>query len=108
MRPAEELVLDGNALAGALGEVFVAEVTTARVTCAGCGADRHLATARWYRGAGEVLRCPACDAVLLRFVPAPGRCYLEFSGMACLELARPPAPAGQSAPHGAPPPSRPA
>ena len=89
MRPAEELVLDGNALAGALAEVFVAEVTTARVTCAGCGAVRHLATARWYHGAGEVLRCSGCGAVLLRFVSAPGRCYLELTGMSCLELARP-------------------
>lgn len=88
MRPAEELVLDGNAVAGPLAEVFVADVTMARATCAGCGAVRPLATARCYRGAGEVLRCPACDAVLLRFVLAPGRLYLELTGMSCVELAR--------------------
>lgn len=107
MRPAEELVLDGNALAGALAEVFVADVTTARVTCAGCGAVRHLATARCYRGAGEVLRCPGCDAVLLRLVVAPGRFYLELTGMSCVELARPSSSIVQSSLHGTSSPSRP-
>ena len=95
MRPAEELVLDGNALAGALSQVFVGDVTMVRATCAGCGAVRSLATARLYRGAGEVLRCSGCSAVLLRFVTAPGRIYLEFTGMRCVELASSPASAAQ-------------
>lgn len=106
MRPAEELVLDGNAVAGPLAEVFVADVTMARATCAGCGAIRPLATARCYRGAGEVLRCPACDAVLLRFVLAPGRLYLELTGMSCLELARPSSPADPPSHRGGSLPSR--
>ena len=95
MRPAEELVLDGNALAGALSQVFVSDVTTARVTCGACGGVRSLATARLYRAAGEVLRCSGCDAVLLRFVTAPGRIYLELTGMRCIELASPPTAAAQ-------------
>ena len=33
----DELTLDGNAAAGILQQVFAAEVTTARGTCAGCG-----------------------------------------------------------------------
>ena len=89
MRPAEELVLDGNALAGTLSQVFVSDVTTARVTCAGCAQVRSLATARLYRAAGAVLRCAGCDAVLLRLVTAPDRVYLELTGMRCVELARP-------------------
>lgn len=90
MRPAEELVLDGNALAGALSQVFVSDVTTARVTCTGCGAVGSLATARLYRAAGEVLRCSKCDAVLLQLVMAPDRIYLVWTGTRCLELASSP------------------
>jgi hypothetical protein len=85
----EELVLDGNALAGALSQLFLPELTDARATCAGCGAVRALGTARLYRGAGEVLRCVSCDAVLLRLVSAPGRVYLELTGIRCLELGSP-------------------
>lgn len=33
-----ELMLDGNAIAGLLQEVFAVEMTTAIGTCAGCGA----------------------------------------------------------------------
>ena len=95
MRPAEELVLDGNALAGALSQVFVSDVTMARVTCAVCAQVRRLATARLYRAAGEVLRCSECDAVLLRLVSAPGRVYLELTGIRCVELASPPTSAAQ-------------
>ena len=89
MRSAEELVLDGNALAGALSQVFVADMTTARITCGACSQDRMLATARLYRGAADVLRCTGCDAVLLRLVTAPGRVYLEMTGVRCLELTSP-------------------
>lgn len=95
MRPAEELVLDGNALAGVLSQVFVSDVTTAQVTCAGCGGIRSLATARLYRTAGEVLRCSGCGAVLLRLVSAPHRIYLELTGMRCIELASSPTTAAQ-------------
>lgn len=87
MRPAEELVLDGNALAGALSQVFVSDVTMARVTCAACAEVQSLAAARLYRAAGEVLRCSGCDGVLLRLVTAPDRIYLELTGIRSLELA---------------------
>ena len=33
----EALRLDGNAIAGTLGEVFVHEMTAARIACKGCG-----------------------------------------------------------------------
>jgi Family of unknown function (DUF6510) len=33
-----ELMLDGNAIAGLLQEVFAVQMTTAIGTCAGCGA----------------------------------------------------------------------
>lgn len=86
MRAAEELVLDGNALGGALTDLFVADATGARVTCDACGTRGALATARLYRGAGLVLRCVKCEAVLLRLVVAPGRTFVELTGIRCLEL----------------------
>jgi hypothetical protein len=89
MRRAEELVLDGNALAGALSQIFVSDVTTARVTCAACADIGSLGAARLYRAAGEVLRCSRCNAVLLRLTTAPDRIYLELTGMRCVELVRP-------------------
>jgi hypothetical protein len=89
MRPAEELVLDGNALAGTLSQVFVADMTTARVTCARCAQVQSFGTARLYRGAGDVLRCSECSGVLLRLVMAPDHIFLEMTGMRCVELPSP-------------------
>jgi len=87
MRPAEERVLDGNAVAGVLAQIFVPDSTRTRVTCSACTSVRDLAAARLYQGAGQVLRCPTCEAVLMRIVVAPGRTYLEVTGVRCLELA---------------------
>ena len=39
---ATDLRLDGNAVAGLLGEVFAAEMTSALETCDGCGATHAL------------------------------------------------------------------
>jgi hypothetical protein len=89
VKAAEELVLDGNALAGALAQIFVADSTGASVTCVACGRVRPLATARLYQGAGKVLRCAECDAILMRLVVAPGRTYLELTGIRCMELTSP-------------------
>jgi hypothetical protein len=33
----DELMVDGNAVAGMLGQVFTAEMTTATMTCGNCG-----------------------------------------------------------------------
>jgi hypothetical protein len=38
--------LDGNALGGRLSEVFMEEMTTARVTCGGCGIADDAASGR--------------------------------------------------------------
>ena len=37
---ADALRLDGNAAAGILSELFIPDLTSARATCAGCGAVR--------------------------------------------------------------------
>lgn len=74
MTDADDLVLDGNALAGVLASVFGgAEMTSATRGCASCGQRHPLAEHRLYRGAGWVLRCPGCDDVALTVVEDEAR-----------------------------------
>lgn len=79
--------VDGNAAAGALGEVFAVDLTAASGRCAGCGLVAVLARARAFgAGQGIVLRCPGCDGVLLRMARTPGRAVLDLRGLAHLEV----------------------
>ena len=84
----EELMLDGNAAAGTLEQIFNFEITTAVGTCANCGAVAELGRTNVYSPAiGIVVRCPACEGVLLRLSgTGEGRWWLEMSGVRCLEL----------------------
>jgi len=83
----EDLKLDGNAVAGVLGEVFALEVTAAQATCAGCAAINPIGRVDAYVNApGAVLRCPSCGQVVMRLVRGPGRYWLDLSGTRCLEL----------------------
>src|SRR4051812_41315067 len=58
--PTAEPHTDANSIAGLLQEVFVAEVTAARRVCQSCRETHPIGAHRLYRGAGYVLRCPAC------------------------------------------------
>lgn len=82
-----ELRLDGNALGGILGELFGAELTASPCVCAGCGAREALACLDVYVGAGIVVRCRHCEAVMMRIVQGSGRTWLDLSGTASLQLA---------------------
>jgi hypothetical protein len=86
MRSADEMMLDGNAAAGELARIFSAEITRAESTCAGCGSTHPLGTAHLFIGAGYVLRCTDCGSVLLRLVEAPGRLFIELTGVRLLEI----------------------
>lgn len=83
----DELMLDGNAVAGLLQEVFAVETTTAIGTCAGCGAAEAMGATHVFRGAGMVMRCPHCANVLVKIVKADGRLWIAFPGMQTLEVA---------------------
>lgn len=73
--------LDGNAAAGILSEVFAADLTTARATCANCGTTRTLgAVAVYAHGMGTVMRCSDCDAVILRVARTPAHVWLDLTG----------------------------
>jgi hypothetical protein len=67
-----DLVLDGNAVAGMLVEIFGDDLTAALGTCPDCGKQAELGTCRAYTHApGIVLRCSACDGVQLRIARTP-------------------------------------
>jgi hypothetical protein len=82
----EELRLDGNAAAGLLGEVFAREVTSAVGTCDGCGATEAVGATHLYLAAGAVLRCPHCEAVVIRVVTDGTRIWVDLRGLRSLQL----------------------
>jgi Family of unknown function (DUF6510) len=74
-----EMRMDGNAIAGVLQEVFVGEVTTGRIACAGCGKVEPIGAEHAYLQApGIVLRCRHCEGVLLVVTQRPGMNRLAF------------------------------
>ena len=81
-----ELRLDGNAVGGMLAELFGAELTACPCVCGGCGAREAVACLDVYVGAGIVVRCCHCDAVMIRIVEGRGRTWLDLSGTASLTL----------------------
>jgi hypothetical protein len=61
--------LDGNAIAGAMFEYFGSEMTTARGTCAHCGAEAAIGELVVYaRAPGMVVRCRSCGQVVIVLV----------------------------------------
>lgn len=82
----DALMLDGNAVAGLLQEVFAVEMTTAVGTCGNCGATDAVGAMHVYRGAGIVMRCPHCDNALVRIVEADRRVWIGFQGVRTLQV----------------------
>lgn len=90
VRDTAELRLDGNAIGGLLREIFAMEMTAAIGTCANCGATNEVGRLQVYIHApGTVVRCPNCEAVLMRIVRGRGRYWIDMSGTRTLELAEP-------------------
>jgi hypothetical protein len=78
---ADALRLDGNAAAGILSEIFVGDLTTAQAMCANCGMTRAVGALLVYAHAmGTVVRCPSCDAVVLRVGRTPRQIWLDSTG----------------------------
>jgi hypothetical protein len=79
--------VDGNALAGPLGEIIGTDLTIAELTCAGCRTTRPLAMMRVFdRAPGLVARCPGCDDVVMRVVHASDRVLIDLRGSLVLSL----------------------
>jgi hypothetical protein len=82
----DALMLDGNAVAGLLQEVFAVEMTTAIGTCNTCGATDRIGALHVFRGAGMVMRCPHCDNALVTIVEDGTRVWMGFAGMRTLQV----------------------
>jgi hypothetical protein len=82
----DALMVDGNAVAGLLQEVFAAEMTTAIGTCGGCGNTAAVGATHVFRGAGIVMRCPHCDNVLVTIVRDATRVWIGFPGARTLQV----------------------
>ena len=78
--------LDGNAIGGLLINVFGAEMTTARGTCAHCGAVHQIAELVVYLQApGKVARCRSCESVVMVVVERAEIFCVDLRGLAELE-----------------------
>ena len=87
--PRVERELDGNALAGRLESLFGVDMTAVPGRCAHCGTVNMVGAMRAYTdGPGAVLRCPACDEVVLRIVQAAEGTYVDARGVAYLVFRR--------------------
>ncbi len=85
-----ELMLDANAIAGVMQEIFGTEMTAAPAKCAGCGNLAEIgALLAFTQGPGYTLRCPECKQVMLRIVQTPDSYLVDVRGTAYLRLKRP-------------------
>jgi hypothetical protein len=85
-----ELMLDANATAGLLYEIFGTEMTASPTECANCGNQGEIGTLLAFtQGPGIVLRCSACEQVVLRITQLPDEILLDARGAMYLRLARP-------------------
>jgi hypothetical protein len=75
-----DLHLDGNGVAGLLGEILAVEPTAIARVCQACGDEQPLANHRAYRGAGVVLRCPSCEAMAIRIGLQDERLTIDWHG----------------------------
>ncbi|MFN2131129.1 MAG: DUF6510 family protein [Anaerolineae bacterium] len=87
--PNRALMLDGNAAAGILQEIFALEVTASSTECEHCGHEGQVGTLlAFVQSPGFVLRCPACEHIVMRIVETPDAIYLDARGAAYLRLER--------------------
>jgi Zn finger protein HypA/HybF involved in hydrogenase expression len=82
----DSLMLDGNAVAGLLQEVFAVEMTTALGTCDNCAATEPVGAVHVFQGAGIVMRCPQCDNVLVTIVRDDTRVWMGFHGVRTIQV----------------------
>ncbi len=84
-----ELILDANAIAGLMEEIFGTEMTAAPTGCAGCGNQTEIgALLAFVQGPGYTLRCPDCKQVVMRIVQTPDSYFVDARGAAYVRLRR--------------------
>ncbi len=76
-----ETMLDGNAAAGALQDIFVPEITIAQIRCSACDSMAAIGALHLYAAPmGVVLRCTHCESIVMRSVRTPHGHWLEMAG----------------------------
>lgn len=84
-----ELMLDANAMAGLLYEIFGVEMTASPIECATCGNEGEIGELlAFVQAPGIILRCSTCENVVLRIVQTPDEIILDARGAVYLRLAR--------------------
>jgi DNA-directed RNA polymerase subunit RPC12/RpoP len=79
--------LDGNSLGGLLYDVFGHDMTADFGRCANCGATNPLGATRVYLDApGYVMRCPACQGVLMVVVETPRTRRVSFELLSWVDI----------------------
>jgi hypothetical protein len=74
---------------GCCASFFVVEMTTAVGTCDNCGKSGPLGELMLYGGEiGTVLRCPACDHLLICITHTPDGYWLDLRGLQILRIAQ--------------------
>jgi hypothetical protein len=85
----EPMMLDANAVAGDLAELFGFEMTATVHRCVHCGNVGQMGTLlAWTQGPGITLRCCICRDVVVRIVRTPSRTLIDVSGAAYMEIRR--------------------
>lgn len=88
-QPEGSLMLDGNAMAGVLHELFAVEMTVAGLECASCGRHGEMGSLwAFVESPGYVLRCPDCQNIVLRLAVTPGYIYLDARGAAYVSIPK--------------------
>jgi hypothetical protein len=81
MNNVTDLVLDGNATANLLRQLFVPDITLAKIRCEACDCLSCVGSLTLYAAPmGAVLKCADCENVLMRAVDTPHGLWLEMTG----------------------------
>jgi Family of unknown function (DUF6510) len=87
MESERDLVLDGNAVAGMLQQIFGEDMTMTAGTCDHCATVSQMGTlVAFVGGPGVVLRCPACTQVMLRIAQTPRGTFVDARGVRQMRL----------------------
>lgn len=83
------LMLDGNAMAGLLHELFDVEMTVASVVCGNCGRHGEIGSLwAFLESPGYILRCPVCQNIIMRLTITPNQIYLDARGAVYLRVPK--------------------
>jgi len=84
-----ELMLDGNAVGGMFHDRFGVEMTATATECANCGNEAQMgALLAFTQSPGAVLRCPACENMVMRIVETRDAFYIDARGAAYIRLEK--------------------